>query len=219
MIYTLVVILYLFVLLIAADFAWSQSYMQVGEFMKLFAVYAAPLTALLAALISFLNVREQASIQASIETLKVGLSEKLEGLKTRLSLKSKAVDTTFANVYAAYHSLADIEQGTYDEDRAEAADAELNKGAHHLAYLNGACKNPFNQFRQRVRYLRERIKKVATNEERLALWRDCSGAGELNLFIEDLQRAIHAHHAEIVSAAQLGVPPDPTASAASPLRQ
>lgn len=168
----LIFVVYAALMIAAGVAAWSQTVGKVDDFMKLFATYTAGLTSLVTAVIAYLNVSRQSALSGKLEQLKAALTGDIEAQKVRLSAESKAFDELLKGMDAFYYAMSRCEQGTYSESDAKATDDSLPTFAYSLHRINQNCRKPFEDYWQRLRFLRESFCNQTVEEERKKLWRN-----------------------------------------------
>ncbi|SAK82396.1 hypothetical protein AWB78_04019 [Caballeronia calidae] len=184
------------------------------NFAKIFPSIVAALTSLLAAVIAYVNVKRQAELSLKVERYKADLSKEvedsklelstkleqakfvlsgdIEALKVRLTEESNAYSELLKAMDIFYYAMAKLEEGTYKAKEAKTLDDSLGSFSYYLYRLNEACRPPFEQYWERLHFIRERCEDLATVEEKRELWQ--STVREIADYHADFVAAFNEHH-------------------------
>ncbi|WP_424065302.1 hypothetical protein [Paraburkholderia sp.] len=140
------------------------------DFTKLLTPYVAAISAMLAAVIAYINVARQTKLSLKVEQLKADLTKDVELVKTSLAAESIAFSELSRAMNAHYFSVAKVEEGQFNATISQACDDAMAAVEYQLMRLSDDCRLAFRTFWQELHVAEQKFAMAASNDERVAYW-------------------------------------------------
>jgi hypothetical protein len=163
------------------------------DFIKLLTPYVAAISAMLAAVVAYINVTRQTKLAFKLEQVKTDLSKDVEELKADLTkeveeLKAEltkyvelvkailaAESVAFGELTQAmnafYFAIAKVEEGKFDAAVAEGGDGAMAMAEYQLMRLSEDCRVAYRTIWQELHVAREKFISTPSNDDRVAYWK------------------------------------------------
>lgn len=145
---------------------------KIEDFIKVLAVGLTLLAAIMSSVVALDVAAKQRKSVQDIEVIKNKLSQDLERAKTILSGQSKAYEVMNIAASLYYNAVANLQNGTWDEEETQGAEMEMRRANGYTSLLPNNHKQSWYDFYQAGKFLiREMQTKALSTDEQIELWK------------------------------------------------